>query len=300
MARHPTASRFVVIVRWLVLAPVLATAWFSAFASQTVAPIRFAPEKDYGPFVYANEKGEIRGLSVDILQAISRPAGMRIETLPARPLAEILVMAERGEVDLISSLRPTPERAKFLDFSRPYISVPAVLLTREKDASFKSLDALNGRAVAVGKGYAVEAFVRGRFPAIRWTPVADDFAAMKALQDGVVDGVVADIASIEFVIQQNALRGLYVNTPVGFDYSLSFGYSKLRPDIGEALERGLRSFRPLDREAITQKWMGSRVPKVAHPLEALIQTVALGLVIFSLVLLALTRVFQRPPAQKSD
>ncbi len=49
-----------------------------------------------------------------------------LTTLPAQPLAAILDAAQRGEGDLVSSLRPTPERAAYLAFTAPYVQVPAV------------------------------------------------------------------------------------------------------------------------------------------------------------------------------
>ena len=271
---------------------VLLIALISPLVSYSGEPVRFAPEKDYGPFVYLDEKNEVRGLSVDMLAAISQSAGLKIETLPARSLSEILAMAERGEVDLISSLRPTPERAKYLSFSSPYVSVPAVLLTRAKDASFKNLDALKGAAVAVGKGYAVEAFVHQRFPDVRWIAVADDVAAIKSLQAGTVDAVVADIASIGFVIRQQNLSGLAIQSPIGFEYSLSFGYSKSRPDIGEALERGQRSLRAADRDTVVRQWIDADALNSPHPVQEVVKYVAATLALVSIAILVLSRLWR--------
>lgn len=283
VTRHRVLT-FLTCLLCLVVSPLVATAGEA---------IRFAPEKDYGPFVYVDDRNEVRGLSVDMLAAISLAAGIEVVTLPARSLSEILAMAERGEVDLISSLRPTPERARFLNFSSPYVSVPAVLLTRSDNSKASTLDALKGKAVAVGKGYAVEAFARERFPDVRWTPVADDVAAIQALQTGKVDGVVADIASIGFVIRQHKLSGLKVQNSIGFEYSLSFGYSKLRPDIGEALERGLRSVRAIDRDNVTRKWLDAGSVRAPHVSREVIQYVALGLLVAGLLLLVWLRLRNR-------
>ena len=226
-----------------------------AYDAAGASSARFAPEKDYGPFVYQDATGHIKGLSVDILAAVSRASGLQIDTLPAHNLAEILMLAERGEVDLISSLRPTPERARYLDFSRPYVSVPAGLVRREGDKGKGFLSDLPGRAVAVGKGYAVEAYVRDKYPAVQWVTVPDDVTGLRALLAGEVQGVVADIASVTFSVREQALHGVQVRGPVGFEYPLSFAYLKSRPDIGDALERGLRALRSDERDAVLQRWI---------------------------------------------
>ena len=93
--------------------------------------IRFAPEKDYGPFVYQTADGKVVGLSIDILEALKPGLDSPVQVLPPQSLAVILEAAKRGEVDLISSLRPTPERSAYLAFTSPYVQVPAVLVVRQ-------------------------------------------------------------------------------------------------------------------------------------------------------------------------
>ncbi|WP_460531464.1 transporter substrate-binding domain-containing protein [Chitinimonas naiadis] len=273
---------------WLLalLVVTLFTTPMSSVAATTML-VRFAPEKDYGPFVYQDKAGRVRGLSVDMLGIIGRSAGMKIETLPACSLSEILPMAQRGEVDLVSSLRPTPERGEYLDFSRPYVTVPAVLLMRKDASSDSSLLTLAKQSVAVGKGYAVEGFLREKFPDVHWVAVADDLTAIKALLNGEVRGVVADIASINFVIGQHKFNGLQVIGPVGFEYALCFGFRKDRPDIGEALERGIRDLNTSERDKVIQQWMDVPSLQVVDATKDKLKRFA-ALLLFSAALLLLT------------
>lgn len=125
--------------------------------------IRFALEKDYAPFVSAGPTGRAQGLSIDVLELLQPHLGAQVQMLPPDNLANILQAARRGEVDLISSLRPTPERAEFLAFTEPYVKVPAVLVVKQAAAP-PNLKDLSNHPVAVGKGYAVEGFVRANYP----------------------------------------------------------------------------------------------------------------------------------------
>ena len=52
--------------------------------------VRFAPERDYGPFVFERADGRLDGLSIDMLQLVQRQAGISLVTLPARPLQQQL------------------------------------------------------------------------------------------------------------------------------------------------------------------------------------------------------------------
>ncbi|MGY0194060.1 transporter substrate-binding domain-containing protein [Leptothrix sp. BB-4] len=216
--------------------------------------VRFAPESDYGPFVYRDADGRVRGLSVDLLNRVAMHAGLSLQVLPARPLAEILAGARRGEVDVITSLRPTPERAAFLGFTRPYVQVDAIVVGRSGGAR-PDLGSLDGRAVAVGSGYAVEAFVRSGYPRIRWQPVADDHAALKLLRAGHVDAVVADVASVHFIRTRERWSDLALGRSVGFSYPLSFAWRKDMPALGAALEAGLTAMTPAERAEVLARWL---------------------------------------------
>lgn len=257
--------------------------------------VRFAPELDYGPFVYQDQSGQIKGLSVDILHSISQAAQMQVETLPARSLSEILDAVRRGDVDLISSLRPTAERSTFLAFSRPYVSVPAVLVMPAEVAERRSLADLSGLDVAVGKGYAVESFVREKYPAVHWVAVPDDASALRLVLAKKAQAAVADIASVGFVVREKNLQGLRVHGPIGFEYELSFAYPKERADIGRALELGLRTVRPTDRSAVTQRWLDPGALDFRDSRVSVLRWIALGVVALAAVLMAYRLILRRRP-----
>lgn len=235
----------------------LLTLWWTCLTIATAGAageIRFAPEKDYGPFVSETAAGGVEGLSIDILEAIKGGLDAPVITLPAQPLATILEAARRGEVDLISSLRPTPERSAYLAFTSPYVQVPAVLVVRQS-LSPARLEDLNGQRVAVGKGYAVEAFVRQTYPQIDWQAVPDDLTGLQGLMSGQYQAVVADIASVSHSLRVHQVKGLQVAQAIGFDYPLSFAYRKTLPQLGRQLEASLQRLDPALRRKITDRWI---------------------------------------------
>jgi ABC-type amino acid transport substrate-binding protein len=232
----------------------LVLAWCAAAGAGAEPPVRFAPERDYGPFVYQTESGELRGLSVDLLRLVARQAGLSLVDLPAAPLAEQLDALRTGRADLISSLRPTPERAEYLAFSLPYVSVPAVLI-RRADAPPQDLEGLAGKAVAVGQSYAVEGFVRTQYPQVRWVAVPDDGVALRGVADGRFAGAVVDVASAAFIQRQAGLAGLQPVGAVGFEYRLSFAVPRQRTDLLARLDAGIRALPPDERQAVLDRWL---------------------------------------------
>lgn len=259
-------------------------------------PIRFAPEKDYPPFVSAGAGGQVQGLSVDVLDIVRPRLPAGVEMLPPDNLANILQAARRGEVDLISSLRPTPERAEFLAFTEPYVKVPAVLVVRQGPAA-PALKDLEGRSVAVGKGYAVEAFVRSQYPQIRWVAVSDDLTGFQQLMRSEVDGVVADVASISDAKRHSGVRGVQVGETLPFEYELSFAYRKDLTALGAALNAGLQDISPATRQALLRRWIDIDTLTYEDPLQQWLRRAAFGLAALAVVVAVVWRA-RRPAGEE--
>jgi len=251
--------------------------------------IRFAPEKDYAPFVSANPNGQVQGLSIDVLEILKPHLGAKVQMLAPDNLTNILQAARRGEVDLISSLRPTPERAEFLSFSDPYVKVPAVLVVRA-EATDSTLKDLAGRSVAVGKGYAVEGFVRANYQEVHWVAFPDDVSALHSLLRGEVEGIVADIASVSDATRHSGIRDVKVVETLPFEYELSFAYRKELKELGNALNAGLKEITPSARQTLLRRWIDTDTLAYEDPRLSWVRKLAISLLVMALIGAAVWRV----------
>jgi ABC-type amino acid transport substrate-binding protein len=260
--------------------------------------VRFAPEQQYGPFVFEDTQGRLRGLSVELLASLQVRSGLRVQNLPARPLHRQLQALREGQADLISSLRPTPQRGEFLLFTRPYVRVPALLVvaaTLQQPPG--NLDDLAGRQVAVGSGYAVEAVVRARHPRVAWQPVADDAVALAGVSNGRYAAAVVDRASLTH-LQRGARFGvLRVIGPVGFEYELSFAVRRDWPALRDALDRALAAYPRSELEALSERWMQPDPDALTPSLRRAAWVSGTALLALGLALLVLTA--RRPRGGRS-
>ncbi len=217
-------------------------------------PIEFAVESDYGPFIFLDHEGEVKGLSVDVLQLIGRKTGLNFVPGPPSHLAEILKQAQANQIKLITSLRATPERSAFLNFSAAYASIPAVLALPLGYGNLLLRD-LAGKRVAVGQGYAVEQFVRDTYPEVQWIAVPDDLHGIKAMQAGDVVAVVADLASLHFLRRFADTPEFQIAGKIGYTYELSFAFSKSQTELAAIVQAGLQAISPEQRDGLLTKWM---------------------------------------------
>jgi polar amino acid transport system substrate-binding protein len=106
----------------------------------------FSANPDYPPYHWA-EGDRIVGASVALTGRILDELGVPWEARYVGPWPRVLKSAEYGEIDLVVSLKPTPEREVYLDFTRsPAFPNPmALFVARARPLKFGALQDLVGK-----------------------------------------------------------------------------------------------------------------------------------------------------------
>ncbi|CAD5370573.1 Amino acid ABC transporter substrate-binding protein (PAAT family) [Rubrivivax sp. A210] len=106
----------------------------------------FSAHPDYPPYHWA-EGERLAGASVALAGRILDELGVRWEARFVGPWPRVLKSAEYGEIDLVVSLKPTPERQAFLEFTAsPSFQNPmAVFAARDRPLKFQALEDLVGK-----------------------------------------------------------------------------------------------------------------------------------------------------------
>jgi PAS domain S-box-containing protein len=222
-------------------------------ASQS-ASIRVAPEGNYPPFSFSRS-GAWAGMSADYLRLIQDRLGVQFQVLEPQNLDVILKQTQRGEADLVTSLKETPERAAYLLFTQPYVKVPTAIITRKQSALGPWPGGFAGLSVAVGQGYGVQRHVEQTYPGIALTLVPDDLDGLRRLAFGEVDAVIMDVASASYFIAQQKFTGLSVHSEFEYVYALSFAVRKDLPLLRDILSKTLQAIPEEQTQAVLQKWI---------------------------------------------
>jgi ABC-type amino acid transport substrate-binding protein len=140
---------------------------------------------EYPPFAFM-EKDSIVGFDIDLIKEIAERLDKKIE-FKDMPFDALLPAAQTGAIQIIAAgMSPTPERAKTVLFTKPYISNdPLTIITPVSHSiDIKNLDDLIGKKVIVNEGFALD-FHLSKIPnisLIRLPTVADAFLALKVGQ----------------------------------------------------------------------------------------------------------------------
>ena len=225
-------------------------AWLDSQASM----VRVAPEANYPPFSFS-QSGAWHGISADFLHLLEDRLGVRFQVLPTQNLDSILKQVREGQADLVTSLKSTPERERFLAFTPAYVKVPTIIVTRSRSSIGKWPEAFIGKSVAVGNGYGVQRYLELTYPRVALTPVKDDLDGLHKLAFGEVDAVIMDSASASYFIETGKITGLQVHSEFEYEYDLSFAVRKDMVALRDLLVKALLEVPDKDKKAILAKWI---------------------------------------------
>ncbi len=225
-----------------------------AWLDRQAVTVRVAPEANYPPFSFV-QSGAWQGMSSDFLRLIEDRLQLRFQVLAPQHLDAILKQAQAGSVDVVTSLKSTPERDKYLVFTPPYVQVPTAIITRSASAIGAWPEDFIGKRVAVGTGYGVQRFLERAYPGVALTLVADDLDGLHKLAFSEVDAVIMDVASASYFIEHEKITGLRVHSDFEYVYELSFGVRKDWVLLRDVLSKTLQEIPEAEKQAILAKWI---------------------------------------------
>lgn len=251
--------------------------------------VRVGLRKDFPPFEMLGKHGEFEGITIDYLGLIQARLGITFRMTSGQAWHELITRVKEQDLDVLPGLTATEKREAFLNFSQPFVEIPRVIITREDQQSIQSLNDLNGRPVAVVRGFAIFDWLEKDHPGIVLRPYVSPERALEALAFGHVEAYVSDLASAAYLINRLGLSQLKVAAHVPSTTALSIGVREDWPELVTILNKTIASITPQEAAEITNKWILLRQTGVTTR-----QALAVGVpIVFVAVLLPLLLINRR-------
>ena len=222
----------------------------------------------YAPFESQNEKGEIVGFDIEVVQAAAKKAGIEVKFVNT-PWEGIFNALGQGDRDMIvSAVTITAERKGTMDFSDPYFDAQQLIAVKENSKVTKFAD-LKKLKVGVQTGTTGDEAVtkllgKGSTAIKRFesTPLA-----LKELEAGGVDAVVADNGVVVNYVANNPggkFKSISDKEFVPEQYGIAF--KKGNSELQGKMNKGLADIRADGTyDQIFTKYFGAPPAKAAAP-----------------------------------
>jgi len=218
--------------------------------------IKVAATPNWPPFEF-QEDDLYLGLHADILRLAAGKVGLEIEPVFDR-WSVLQDKLKSGELDLCPGLNATDERKEYLLFTDPVSETSQVIITKAEDEATSIAD-LNGRTVAVEKGYANEVFLSRNFPDINLLIADGTLRAIKSVITGEADAYIGTQAVSLYLIKKHRFSDLKV--AAFFEEAkpshYRIGVVKSKPLLRDVLQKALKAVSREELAAIENHWFDS-------------------------------------------
>lgn len=232
----------------------------TAFIAQAAENLIIGTEATYAPFEFTNDKNEIVGFDIDMINKICDEMKVSCKIVNQSFDGLIPSLKTRRIDAAIAGIDVTAERQKQVDFTKIYYDDSSIQFITLKD-SLTSLDQLKGKRVGIQKGTTYLKYLDEKFPDVK--PVSYDsyqfaFLDLKAKRiDAIVSssfvagdwlGKDAEIVPLGDKITDHEFFG------EGLGIALRKGNDELREKFNQVIDK-LKANGELD--AIYKKWFNN-------------------------------------------
>jgi len=209
---------------------------------------------DWAPFDFV-ENGKYTGIANDFLSLISKKSGLKFKVIVDKWSNNLKKMKE-AKIDLLDAVYFTEDRAKFMNFTKPYFEMLDYFFIRD-DLKVESLKDLDGKRVAMPRGYAHAQILKKEFPKIKIVWVDTFLEAIDAVLQKRADALFDTYISISYVLKKNSISTIIPFKPYrGKEVKkLHMATVKTKSMLNTIIDKALSSISDQERDRIYKKWI---------------------------------------------
>jgi arginine/lysine/histidine/glutamine transport system substrate-binding/permease protein len=223
--------------------------------------LKVATDPTFAPFEFQGPDGQIQGFDIDIINSIGKAEGFQVE-LESMRFDGMIGALQAGSVDTaMAGVTITPERAKVIDFSKPYFKAGLAIAVPEKNTDITDLDSLKNKKIAVQIG-TTSADEAKKVSGAKISTFDSPDLVLQEVVNGNADAAINDKAVTLYAFKTGSLKGLKL---VGEQLTTEY-YGIPTPKGSENLESINRGLDTIIKDGtyaqIYKKWFDEEPPKL--------------------------------------
>lgn len=216
--------------------------------------IRIQNDSDLAPYNF-NENGIAKGYSIDYVNLIANKLAIQVQYVN-NTWDNTMNMLENKQIDFMVNLFKSKEREeRFLFSDVPYrVSTPA-MVSRIGEKEYNSFNELNGKVIALVKGYNSYDKIKKDFPNINiysTNNLSEILTAVSTKKADVTHGI-RDV--LEYNINKNLITNLKITPSLEDDnFGFYFAYNKEDAILKSIIEKAEKLISKNEIEKLNNKW----------------------------------------------
>ena len=217
-------------------------------------PLRFS-EVAWEPLSIVDNLKKFDGLIADYFNIIRQKSGLRFAFQKSETWVDVLEKYAAQKIDIVPALSKGDEVGRDILLSEPFVSFPLVIVTQNDVSYITETAKLNGKSVAVGRGYTSYHYLKNNYPDVNLVEVANVREGLLKVSNDEVFAFVGHLAVAVNHLQKMGLKNLKIAGETNFEFEHRIGVDPKFPTAVAIINKVLANMTEQEHLAIYQKWL---------------------------------------------
>ena len=216
--------------------------------------IKMCIDPDWMP-LEAIKNGKYIGMTADYTALMQKFIGTPIKMIKTKNWSESIEYGKARKCDIFSLVMPTKERRTYLDFTKPYLSIPFVIVTNLDELFVSDITKVVDKKIGIVKDYAFGEILRERYPHMNLIDVDNVKDGLEKVKDGKLFGFIDTLATTGYYIQKDYIGQLKIAGKFDETWDLGIGTRADEPILQEIFDKAIKEIDEGTKQKILSKWV---------------------------------------------
>lgn len=215
-------------------------------------------EKDWVPYDYT-EHGIAKGYSVDYLKLLASKLNLEFK-FETDTWSNLIEKIKLKKIDIIHPISYIENRKDYLHYANSIIDADLSIISTDIKSEIKSLNDLNFKILAVGKGWSSTKYLKKNYPKIVFREYDTSKEKLEAVAFGEADAAIEYFITANYIKNRYLLNNLKVVKRIEIEdlkRSLHIAVRKDWKILADILNKTIASLLDEDILALNKKWMNT-------------------------------------------
>ena len=205
--------------------------------------------------------GKLTGAVSDYVALIEKKMKKPLTLVPTNTWAESLEFAQNRKCDILTSSAQTKERENYFKFTKPYIEIPYVLLTKTGNSFINDLSMIKNKKISVVENYTILDSLQSKYKDIEFVKVKNIDEGLEKILNGETFGHIDGLSASWYKLQTKYLTQISVSAKLDETVKLSVAVRNDDDVLYGIFQKVISSINDLEKNEIINKWVSVEYKK---------------------------------------
>ncbi len=223
--------------------------------------INMCVDPDWMPYEKIENHKHV-GIVADYMKGFQEKIGVPLKLVETKNWSQSLEYVKNRKCDILALVMDTPKRREYMNFTKPYITTPLVLVTKRTVAFISDLKTLKNKKIGIQKDFAYNDIIRENYPNIQVIDQKHLRDGLKKVERGELFGQVTTHLNVAYAFQEEFYGSLQISGKFDDEWKLSVGVRNDDPVLLSIFEKLVSSISDETTQKIMNHWVSIKFEKV--------------------------------------